>query len=482
MRSSWDSVRAQSPALADQSRVRTPVVPAWFADPLPGCNASFATSPARPSALAKRNHEPSRGASHAEGKASRERHGDVTKWAAIADDLHSPPNLADEVSRGLKILTIAHNAVAASNRRRIEVLRELPGIELTLLTPPWWFEEGRRVDVPRSATWRVGRTVFSGNGTRHLYLTGLVAALRSVQPDVIDLYEEPFSLVALQTLVLRNLLASSAALVFYSAVNVHRQWRWPYRWIEQMVLKHADGAHVPNQDVAPILRAKGFANRPINVIPLGVDPEPFASATPMKLRDVPKPRVGFVGRLELVKGLDVLVDAFALVSSKTPASLVIAGDGSEHARLQARIGPLKHRVSIIPPIAYEDMPAFLKSLDIVVLPSVTILPLHREQFGRVLVEAMAAGVAVIGSSSGAIPEVIGDAGLVVPERDPAALAAAIDRLLANPAQRQELVDRGLQRVRTRFAWPVVAEQTIDLFRAALAHRRHAGASAQAVRA
>jgi glycosyltransferase involved in cell wall biosynthesis len=117
------------------------------------------------------------------------------------------------------------------------------------------------------------------------------------------------------------------------------------------------------------------------------------------------------------------------------------------------------------------MPAFLKSLDILVLPSVTILPVHREQFGRVLVEAMAAGVAVIGSSSGAIPEVIGDAGLVVPERDPTALAAAMDLLLSDADLRQNLVERGRQRVRDRFAWPVIAEQTVDLFRGAVAQRR-----------
>jgi glycosyltransferase involved in cell wall biosynthesis len=350
-----------------------------------------------------------------------------------------------------------------------------------LLTPPWWFEEGRRIDVPRSAPWRVGRTIFSGNGTRHLYVTGLVEALRKTKPDVIDLYEEPFSLIALQTLALRKLLAPGAAVVFYSAVNVHRQWRWPYRWIERMVLKHADGAHVPNKDVAPILRAKGFGTqKPVSVIPLGVDPDPFASATPMELQSIPRPRVGFVGRLEPVKGLDVLLDAFMLVTS--PASLVIAGDGAERARLEARIGGLENRVHIVPPIRHEDLPAFLKAVDILVLPSVTILPLHREQFGRVLVEAMAAGLAVIGSSSGAIPEVIGDAGLVVPERDPTALAGAIDRLLENPDQRQALAERGRERVRTRFAWPVIADQSVDLFRAAVAHRRQVTARAQAVSA
>ena len=120
------------------------------------------------------------------------------------------------------------------------------------------------------------------------------------------------------------------------------------------------------------------------------------------------------------------------------------------------------------------MPSFLKALDVLVLPSVTIPPLHREQFGRVLVEAMAAGVPVIGSSSGAIPEVIGDAGLVVPEGDPRALAAAIDQVLGDPALRQRLVERGRQRVATRFAWPVVAEQTCELFRSAIVHRRRVG--------
>lgn len=379
----------------------------------------------------------------------------------------------------LKALTIAHNAVAASNRRRVETLRQMPEVEVSLLTPRWWFEEGRRIDVPRSAQWRVGRTIFTGNGTRHVYMSGLFEALRAAQPDVIDLYEEPFSCVALQTLVLRNLLAPEAAVVFYSAVNVHRHWRWPYRWIERTVLAQTDAAHVPNQDVAPILRAKGFSpQKPVSVIPLGVDFDVFSTAKPMEQPAISTPCIGFIGRLEPVKGLDVLLDACDRLTN--PASVVIAGDGSERARLQARIASSSRKTFIVPPVAYADLPSFLKSLDLLVMPSVTILPGHREQFGRVLVEAMAAGVAVIGSSSGAIPEVIGDAGLVFPEGDPAALARAIDLLLEDTTQRQALVERGRQRVRTRFAWPVIAEQTYDLFRAAIAHRRQMIARTPAV--
>jgi glycosyltransferase involved in cell wall biosynthesis len=378
----------------------------------------------------------------------------------------------------VKVLTIAHNAVAGSNRRRTEALARLPDVEVSLLTPRWWFEEGRRIDVAESAPWMVGRTLFTGNGTRHLYVTGLFEAVRRAKPDVIDLYEEPFSLVALQTLLVRNLLAPQAALVFYSAVNVQRDWRWPYGAIERVLLERADGAHAPNRDVPPILRAKGFygQTRHVSVIPLGVDVERFSDAQPSPLPGIPSPRIGFVGRLEPVKGLDVLLDAMDYLA--TPASLVIAGEGSEKGRLMPRLR--SEGVNVLPPVSYASMPAVLKAFDVLVLPSVTILPAHREQFGRVLVEAMAAGVPVVGSSSGAIPEVIGDAGLVVPERDPRALAGAIDRVLREPGLRETLVERGRKRVQDHYAWPVIADQTLELFRSAVAHRRQVTAHLQPV--
>ena len=363
----------------------------------------------------------------------------------------------------MRVLTIAHNGVAASNRARSEALRHA-GAEVTLLTPPWWFEEGRRItaraDVP---WWRIGRTCFTGNGTRHVYLTGLFEALRATHPDVIDLYEEPFTLVALQTLLLRDRLAPHAALVFYSAVNVERRWRWPYRAIERFVITRADGAHAPNSDVPRILGARGFGEKPVAVIPLGVDVDRFAAAQPMLLDGIPRPRIGFIGRFEAVKGLDVLLHAFSRL--KTPAELVLVGDGPQRP---TKVG---HRIHVLAAVAFEQIPSLLKAFDVLVLPSVTILPLHREQFGRVLAEAMAAGVPVIGSTSGAIPEVIGDAGLVVPERDPVALAEAIETVLGQSDLRHRLVERGRQRAATQYAWSTIADKTLSLFDAAIAQRR-----------
>ena len=149
------------------------------------------------------------------------RHGDTEREAI-------PPRPRVPASpRPLKVLVVSHNCVGESNRKRVEALAQLPGLEVSLLTPRWWFEEGRRIDLsvlspqPKAPgfAWYVGRTVATSNGTRHFYVDKLFALLRRFQPDVIDLHEEPFSLVALETLLGRELLAPHAAFVFYSAVT-----------------------------------------------------------------------------------------------------------------------------------------------------------------------------------------------------------------------------------------------------------------------
>jgi glycosyltransferase involved in cell wall biosynthesis len=383
-------------------------------------------------------------------------------------------------SSKLRVLVIAHNAVAASNRLRVDALADLPELDVCLLTPAWWEEEGRRVEVGSKQPvapypWHVGRTLATNNGTRYLFLNRLFGLIRRFRPDVIDLHEEPFSLVALQVLLARRLLAHRAALVFYSAVNVERRWRWPYRWIERLVLRSADGAYAPNSDVPKILAAKGMRAE-ATVVPLGVDVARFERATPYPLFDVlegaPRPYVGFLGRLEPVKGLDVLIDAVPRLARRS--TIVVGGDGGERERLERLVWMrnLSAQVRFMGPIAFEDVPSFLNALDVLVLPSVTLLPHQREQFGRVLAEAMAAWVPVVGSSSGAIPEVIGDAGLVVPEGDPVALAEAIDWLTRNEPFRRDLARSGHARAVERFRWPVVARQTVEqVYRPAVARRR-----------
>lgn len=392
----------------------------------------------------------------------------------------------------LRVLVISHNCVGESNRRRIEAIAAMPGVDVALLTPPWWFEEGRRIDVGTEAEgtlqyrWQVGRTVATNNGTRHLYRDTLFALVRSFRPDVIDVHEEPFSFAALQALLARNVLARRAALLFCSYVNVDVRWRWPYRLAERAVLAGADAAYAPNADVPGVLRRKGFARR-VDVIPSGVDVARFAGAAPAdlaaQLDGAPRPYVGFLGRVEPVKGLEYLVEAAARL--RAAGTIVVAGSGPEEDRLHRLVQShgLRERVRFLPGMPFAKVPGFIRGLDAVVLPSVTIPPLFKEQFGRVLTEAMAAGVATLGSTSGAIPDVIGDAGLVVPERDSAALAGALERIMRDPALRADLAVRGRARVDQYYAWPVVAGQAVRLYQDAVRLRRGSmGASWEAAEA
>ena len=114
------------------------------------------------------------------------------------------------------------------------------------------------------------------------------------------------------------------------------------------------------------------------------------------------------------------------------------------------------------PIPSGDMPHHLNGLDVLVLPSVS-RPNWKEQFGRVLVEAMACGTPVVGSRSGEIPNVIGDAGLLFPEGDVAGLARQLARLQGNADLRQEMAERGRQRVLECFTQARIAAETYRVY-------------------
>jgi glycosyltransferase involved in cell wall biosynthesis len=196
---------------------------------------------------------------------------------------------------------------------------------------------------------------------------------------------------------------------------------------------------------------------------------PFPTAAPMDLPRSSATAHRFVRRLESVKGLDVLLDAFGRLR---PRAASRHGDGPERQRF---VGTRAHVLRAVP---YPRCWA-LKALDVLVLPSVLDPAAAPEQFGRVLVEAWRrayGGWFVVG----AIPEVIGDAACrprTRPQRWPKHRPRALGCGVARAACR-----RGRRRAATRFDWPVVAEQTLALFRSAMLHRRRAPARLEEVRA
>jgi glycosyltransferase involved in cell wall biosynthesis len=173
--------------------------------------------------------------------------------------------------------------------------------------------------------------------------------------------------------------------------------------------------------------------------------------------------IGYIGRLVPEKGIDVLLRAAAQLQG--PRELRILGSGPERDRLEkmAQWLGILPRVSFDLPIPSTRMPYYYSGLDVLVLPSRTRTN-WKEQFGRVLIEAMACRVVAVGARCGAIPEVIGDAGLTFTEGDPADLRTQLQRLLDAPSLRQELAEKGRQRVLDCYTQSQVAARTVEIYR------------------
>jgi len=362
----------------------------------------------------------------------------------------------------LRVLRIYHSAVVGPWRRRDRELRAL-GAEVVLVSPTRWNEGGREValDVDGDDFVVAARTVGS-----HPY--GFVydprpiwRVLRSGRFDVVDVHEEPASLAAAEVWVLSRLARTRVPFCLYSAQNLSKRYPVPFRWIERAVLRRAAGVHTCNEAAGEVLRRKGFSGT-VEDLGLGVDVDrftPSATSGPEPASD--SLRVGYVGRLEPHKGVAVLVDAVAA----TPGiSLEIVGAGPERDSLEHRVtsAGLAGRVQFGGFHDQADLAEVYRRFDVVVVPSLDT-PSWVEQFGRVAVEAMASGVAVVASRSGALPEVVGDAGVLVPPGDVDELAFALAELRDDPVRRRRLAEAGPKQAAV-YAWPEVARRQLDFYR------------------
>ncbi len=229
-------------------------------------------------------------------------------------------------------------------------------------------------------------------------------------------------------------------------------------WIERSTLRRADAVVVLTARAAAALRADGVPADRISTIPSGFDPALFAGTAGDALAGTPRPRIGYVGRLAPQKRADLLVRAFGRI--RTRASLVVVGDGPDRA-LVARLAaesPAADRITLAGFVEHARVPALLASLDVLVLPSAY------EEMGSVLTEAMAAGLPVVASDVGGIPEVVrhGGTGLLVPPGDVDALAAALDRVVADDVLRARLA-AGARARSAEYAWPALSARVAAVY-------------------
>jgi len=183
----------------------------------------------------------------------------------------------------------------------------------------------------------------------------------------------------------------------------------------------------------------------------------------------------FVGRLVERKGVSHLVDAASRLLPSVDVRLVIVGDGPERARIEARIREkgLDGRVAVRGRVSEAELQAAYAAADAFVLPAVIDRRGDTEGLGVVLLEAMNFGVPVVASEIGGITDIVepGVSGLLVQPGDAAALAGALKRLASEPALAARLGDAGRRRLRERFTWEAIARRWVEVYNAAVAHRR-----------
>lgn len=362
----------------------------------------------------------------------------------------------------MRILMLSKACVVGAYQRKLEEMAKLPGVELRVLVPPGWRDPDRGM-LPLERAHVEGYdlrvTPIRFNGHFHLnYYPRIGRELHAFQPDIVHIDEEPYNLATWHSLW--HARRTGAKTLFFSWQNIDRSYPWVIRQGERWVLRHVDYALVGTSGAAGVWRAKGYAG-PLAVIPqFGVDPDMFTP--PERPRSGGSFVVGFVGRLVEEKGGAWLLEALAQLDGVWQLDIIGSGPEQDPLAAQARRLGMADRVTFAT-LPSGRMPGYYQGLDVLVVPSLT-RGNWKEQFGRVIVEAMACGVPVIGSSSGAIPDVIGDAGLIVPEGDVRALVGALRQLMHQPELRRQWAGQGRQRVLAHYTQAQVAAQTVTVYR------------------
>lgn len=346
---------------------------------------------------------------------------------------------------------VSHTYVEPENRGKLRALAAVGPV--TAVIPSRWRQTslGRRWRLDAEATEAGVRLLpVPWRGPARPTLGGMRPPADAVPRDaVLQIEEEPWTPTAYAT-IRRGL---GAATVLFTWENLDRRFPLPWSAMRRAVFRRLAGLIAGNRAAAEVARAQGYEG-PVAVIPqLGVDP-PAEVARPAS----DTLRLAYVGRLVPEKGVDLLLRAAATLGS--PWRLTIVGDGPARPALEALAATLGigEKVRFLGARPHEEVAAVWRETDALVLPSRSA-PRWKEQLGHVLLEAMAHGVATVGSTCGAIPEVIGDAGLVFDEDSVESLAESLRMLALGSEPLRRLGDAGRRRAAAHFTNDRIAERT-----------------------
>lgn len=327
----------------------------------------------------------------------------------------------------MKILVVGHPLIVDSNRKFWSVFASENKAEVDMIVPSRWTSNliSHLSFRPNPLT-DAGLKVlpldpyFIGNGSIYFFpIFKVWKQLQSTRYDAIVVTQETWALSSLQLALLKTFSPNRTTKSYLSLCQNIKKKKLMFVWpLERFITSFYTKMLYCESSICEVLNWKGIRN-PTHYFPFTYDEKLYLKRASEKTAVL---RIGYLGRLTEEKGLRDLVEAFKLL--KIPAELVIAGNGD----LKEWLGtvPGCRYLGVIP---HNQAHLFYENIDLLVLPSRTT-PFWKEQFGRVIVEAIASGKPVVGSNSGAIPEVLGKIGLetVFRESDPADLAQKIELL------------------------------------------------------
>jgi glycosyltransferase involved in cell wall biosynthesis len=351
-----------------------------------------------------------------------------------------------------RLMVVSHPAVVPVNQ---VVYRELAqrGWNVTIVVPDRWRHPySAKPVIPKpiedmQAQLTALPVALPGRPQRHFYLASCSSQCTKIRPDVAFIEAEPFSLSAAQwswTFVRKRVPFG-----VHCWENIDRALPPPIRWLRGGVLRRASFVAARSDSAARLARtwgARGEVDLALHGVP-SWDPVPPS---------VPRPfTVGYAGRLVEEKGLLDLLEGVRRLEA--PVELLLIGNGELRAELEGQSIP-GSAVRVLDSLKHEQMASGYAQIDVLALPSHTT-PSWKEQFGRVIVEALSCGVPVVGSDSGEIPWLIEltGGGLVFPEGNIDRLADRLDQLRADPGLRERLAAKGGATVETLFSVPAATD-------------------------
>ena len=377
------------------------------------------------------------------------------------------------------VFALSHSSVVTDYRsRHHELARQ--GFRVSLLVPDAWHQfntlchtdvipDDDRIEliVRRPRTW--GMRHHGLRNVCHIYPC-IAELLTERSPDILEIWEEPYSACAWSATRAFRRINPHGIVACFSAQNVPRWLPPPFSLFRTHLFSSMNLLLAMNQDVVEVARNSGWQG-PCLTLPLGVTPSTYDIPPPVgdalvKSLGLIRPVVGFLGKLTEQKGVRVLIESVANMSTTTPGSLLIIGSGELSPFVQSALPTLHRPAALQGAIHHDQIPRHLAAMDVLVVPSITRGHL-KEQFGRVAVEAMAARKPVIVSDSGELPRVVGDAGIVTPEGDSAALSRALEQILGDSSLRATLGQRGRVRCEKHYAWSGIAHDMASTYRSML---------------